>query len=286
MEKFMDIKLCKPLAIALVISAAHISSASAGAFLLTEFEYGPTVYADMKTNLEAAGNTVDIVNANTGGSLATALGAKSYDSVFFWDLSGSPHINGDDISAMSTFFGSHKNTVIDSRSYGYYYQGNQSSEVALLQNVATQFNARGGGIWFGTDHDPAWTYNANPILAALGFETVSGSYGDPVNDYDPASVLLAGVTASQLWAAGQTVGKVSLGIQPNGLDMRYHFGHSSAQSGAIPYISANFGTYITDEEDPDDHNPPPDGSVPEPGGLSLIGAGLLGLMAMRRRKSR
>lgn len=284
----MDIKLNKRLAAVIAISAIQISAASAGTILLTKYDYDDynNGYGNMKNTLEAAGNTVDLVDVRSGGALATALGAKAYDSVFLWDLTSSAYVNGTDISAMGTFFNAHKNTVIDSRSYGYYFQGTQSSEVALLQNIANEFDARGGGIWFGTDHDPEWTRNANPILAALGFETVTGSFSDAVNDYDPASVLLASVTASELWASGASVGQVSLGIQPNGLDMRFHFGHSSAARGAIPYISANFGNYVTDDEDPDDHLPPDNTDVPEPAGLSLMGAGLLGLMAMRRRKTR
>lgn len=261
---------------------ALAGQAQAGAILLTEFDYGPTAYTDMKANLEADGHTVTIVNARTGGNVAAALDSGTYDQVFFWDLTSTAYLNGDDYSALDSFFDAHKNIVLDSRSYGYYFQGNNASEVQLLQNIASEFDSRGGGLWIGTDHDPDWTRNANPLLSMMGFEIITGSYSQDVNDFDPASVLLDGVNVDELWAEGASVGAVPLGIQPNGLDMRFHFGHSSPAYGAIPYISASFGDYVAPDEDPDDHEPPV--NVPAPSMLMLGALSLLGLVSSRRRR--
>lgn len=263
---------------------AITSQAQAGAILLTEFDYGPAVYIDMKNNLEADGHTVTIVNARTGGNVAAALASGSFDQVFLWDLTATAYLNGNDYNALSSFFGAHQNIVLDSRSYGYNFQGNNASEVQLLQNIANAFDSRGGGLWVGTDHNPAWTRNANPLLNQLGFQTITGMYGQSVNDFDPDSILLDGVIATDLWAAGQTVGAVPLGVQPNGLDMRFHFGHSSSTYGAIPYISASFGNYVAPDEDPDNHLPP-DVSVPAPAAWVLGALSLFGLSASRRRRN-
>ena len=261
---------------------ALAGQAQAGAILLTEFDYGPVAYTDMKNNLEADGHTVTIVNARTGGNVAAALDMGSYDQVFFWDLTSTAYLNGDDYNALSGFFDMHKNIVLDSRSYGHYFQGNNASEVQLLQNIASEFDSRGGGLWIGTDHDPDWTRNANPLLSMMGFETITGSYSQDVNNYDPASILLDGVNVDELWAEGASVGAVPLGIQPNGLDMRFHFGHSSPAYGAIPYISASFGDYVAPDEDPDDHEPPVD--LPAPSALMLGALSLFGLVSSRRRR--
>lgn len=264
----------------LILFALTANSAFASRILITQFDYSG--YTDMQSNLQTLGHTVDVVDVRSGGTLATTLASGNYDQVFFWDLTSSMYLNNNDILALSDFFTDNTNIVVDSRSYGYHFQGNNASEVALLHNISDAFDARGGGIWVGTDHDPQWTRNANPFLSAVGIETVTGIYSQAVNDFDPSSELLTGVNPNELWAQGASVGSVPLGIQANGLDMRFHFGHSSPQYGAIPYISASFGDYITDDEDPDDHN---QSDVPEPLSMVLLSLGLLGLSFSRRAKT-
>lgn len=265
-------------AAALALVAGH---AVAGRILLTQFDYasGPSGdYQAMEANLEAAGHTVDIIDARISGNVASAIGTGVYSQVFLWDLTATAYLSAADVTSLTTFYNNHKSVVVDTRSYGYYFQPYNTSEVALIRNVAAQFDLRGGGVWVGTDHDPDWTRNGNQFLAAAGFNTITGVYSDPVNLNDPASVLLSGVTTTSLWGGGASIGRAPLGIQPNGADMRFHFGHD-APNYVIPYITASFGNFITPNEDPDDH-----GAVPEPGTLGLLGLGVIAMGFVARRK--
>lgn len=241
----------------------------AAEILITKFDF--TGYAAMEANLEADGHMVDVVDVTTGGTLATTLGAKAYDQVFLFDLTSVLYLNAADTAALGTFWTSHPGLVVDTRSYGYTFQPNQASEIALLQNVASTFDSIGGGVWVGSDHAPTWTRNANAFLSEIGIDTITGSHSDAVNFADLSSVLLTGVTPAQLWGGGQSVGEAPIGIQPNFIEMFIHFGHEFTDGSKLPYISASFPL-----EGPD---PVP---VPEAGLLSLIGFGLLAIGLSRR----
>jgi len=244
-------------------------SANAGTILLTKFEYSGG-HSEMATNLQSMGHTVDIVDTNGAGLLALALSAKQYDQVYIWDVSTTSFFNQADLNAIGNFWNPSKGIVVDTRSYGYYFQPNNTSEKALLKNVATNLERSGGGLWIGSDHAPEWARNANSVLSHLGFSAIQGSYSNPVNYADPTSVLLNGVDPSQLWGGGNSVGKAPIGVQPNGVEMFIHFGNMNG-GNILPYISASF----------DLQGPTP--SVNAPGTVALFmlaGAALL----MRQRR--
>ena len=276
----VNIKIFKKVMV-LVGAFAFTSSTYSGTILLTQFDFaingGVNVYEQMQTNLEADGHTVNIIDAKVSGNVASALGSTAYDQVMLFDLTSSAYLSAADIGALSSFWDPSMGLVVDTRAYGYHFQGNDPSEVALIQNVAEALDLSGGGIWFGTDHDPSWTHNANPVLSAIGINPATGSFGAPVNVADPTSFLLGGVIPTDLWGGGQTVAEAPIGIQPNGLEMFMHFGHARSDGSILPYISASF-----DLAGPD---PDPDTEVPEPGSLALIGLGLTGLGLSRRKKA-
>jgi len=265
-------KLIKQLIVGLAILFITVPS-HAAAILITQFDSSPG-YANIQTGLVADGHSVDIVDVRTAGTLASTLGSTMYDQVFLFDLTSTTYLNSADNTALGIFWGTHSGLVVDTRSYGYHFQGTDPSEVALLQNVADNFLLTGGGVWVGTDHDPTWTRNANPFLSEIGINPVTGSFSDPVNFADPSSVLLSGVTPTDLWGGGASVGQAPIGVQPNGVEMFIHFGHIRTDGSILPYISASFPL----------QGPGPS-PIPEPSILALFGICLAGLGFVRRRRS-
>jgi hypothetical protein len=259
-----------------LMTAVAPRAAESASILITSFDFDG--YEDMETALENAGHTATIVDVRTAGTLAATLALGGWDQVFLFDLTSTPYLSAADTAALAAFHATHTGLVIDTRSYGYHFQGTQASEVNLLQNVADTFVLTGGGVWVGSDHDPSWTQNANPFLVAAGYNPITESHSEPVNVADPTSVLLDGVVPVELWGGGQSVGRAPVGLQPNGRTLFMHFGHERSDGSIIPYISASL-----DIRGPD---PDPDPTqVPEPATLTLFGLGLA-TAAYRRRHSR
>lgn len=257
-----------------LLGLAISSQVQADKILLTQFDYNG--YTEMRNALIADGHTVDIVDVRTGGTLATTLSSMNYDQVFLYDITSNLYLSAADVAALGVFWSnSGRGLVVDTRSYGFTNAIGEPNQYTLLRNVASNLQLSGGGVWVGTDHDPTWTRNANPFLAEIGVDPVTGIFSDPVNYADPSSVLLSGVTPTQLWGGGQSVGQAPIGIQPNGIEMFIHFGHIRQDNSILPYISASFPL-----------SGPPPRPVPEPTTIALFGFGLIGLGLGARRRNR
>jgi hypothetical protein len=244
-----------------ILSGSVASSSAESLSLVITYDVG-TGLDQVATALTNHGHAVDTILSAAPGDLAGALGVKNYTNVFFWDIGASigggasPVPNSADLSALAVWYTSHNNIVIDGRSYGAYFNGILGDEGKYLDNVADVFNARGGGLWVGSDNTetfPAvdWTLNANAALGALGFNPIVGDVFSNSFFVDNSNPIMAGVTASNLlwdWSAGE----VPVGLQPNGTTL----GAIGWDENQIPLIS----TYIS--------------VVPEPNSLILAGCAL------------
>ena len=126
-----------------------------------------------------AGATFDstYVSSETPGTLATHLAGNSYDVIVFdvtrFDSTGSA-FDAADLAALSAFYASHKNLLMDGvlyiRSIVYdlttVFPGANGSSGGFTVNEVFQLANRGGGILIGTDHDCCQS-DPNKLLSAI-----------------------------------------------------------------------------------------------------------------------
>ena len=154
-----------------VVTLFSSTSALAEPFKILWFdatpEYGgqaPNAYRqEMADSLTATpGNVLaaTYVDGQTAGSLTSALAADSYDVVVI-DATGST-FNAADIAALQAFYAAgNKNLLLDGslyiRNINYSaqtdYPGPSSAMDNFTRNEVHQIATRGGGIFFGTDHN-------------------------------------------------------------------------------------------------------------------------------------
>lgn len=196
------------------------------------------------------------------GAVAAYMGANAVDNLFIFDVTTGNMMSPADAAAVGSWYNSsNKSVVVDGRSYGVYFNGQNanSDEGTYIQNTANWFQNNGGGMWIGTDHDPDWTVNGNQYLIASGFIPIIGLETGPATGFNP-SPLYAGVNVAGLDWSGQgwSVGHTPVGAQPNG-----HFLSNILFSGpGDPMISVEL--------------------VPAPGAAGVLG--LVGIAALRRRR--
>ncbi len=304
--------LSRSLLLALAGSVLGSGLAQAAPFNVLWFdatpEYGgqaPNAYREEMANSLTAtpGNvfTATYVDGLAAGSLAVALSANSYDVVII-DATGAS-VNSADVDALRAFYESgKKNLLLDGSLYirniefnaETDYPGPASAMDNFTRNEVHNIASRGGGIFFGTDHD-CCQGGINQLLAGIlpdaqfsgvASPNVNGTvYGTQLlNSIDPVAPLgllnhwssegTQGIppsgTFTDFLGASRTL-YTQVDFPLPGTSQRFPFVTTSWQPGEGQII-------ITDPDPPDD----PD-DVPAPAALVLMA---VGMAAMARRRAR
>ena len=134
---------------------------------------------------------------------------------------------------------------------GLYRGSTPPNATNLIGNVATSFEAMGGGLWVGGNHrdvnihDPSasWTENANEVLLGLGFNINDGHYYDVVLTGDPGDPLLVGVDPAGLAWFRYSISQAPVGLQPNGTTLKRVLWDRTT---GLPHVSVSLEPAVAD----------------------------------------
>ena len=193
-----------------------------GSILVITYNWGfPGITHVEDALVEAGDYTVIALYNPSAGVISSTLAADGYDQVWLWDATTTLGLtDAGDKAALVNWYDAHRgNIIIDARSYGAYYD--YDDDKLFIENEAYAFSLRGGGLWIGCDHDPApgWTKNANALLTAMGYATVTGIYDTGVAGGDTACELLTtpnSIPDPTILYALSTVGRAPSGCTPVG----------------------------------------------------------------------
>lgn len=258
--------LTRNMLMAVVLAAGGVSGAqNVLALVYSDGFTGDPSIDNIRQSLVATGASVTWKDGAVPGDLAGYLSSAAYDSVFIHDITLTGGLTDlGDAGALNAWYNAGKSAVLDGRSYGSLFQPLGGGSDLFLRNVATFFNANGGGLYVGGDDHPTWTKNANSLLNAAGFASFSGDFVE-YRTYAAASPLYIGMTDPNndlAWDYGPgdwTVSESPVGLQVNGTTLEGIFFNGNN----IPLISS----YL----------------VPAPGAVGL--AVVAGLLASRRRRT-
>lgn len=246
------------------------------------------------------------VDGLAAGSLAAALGANSYDVVIL-DATGSS-FNAADVASLQAFYeAGNRNLLLDGSLYirninfsaETDYPGPLSAMDNFTRNEVHQIATRGGGIFFGTDHNCCQggiNQLLDGILTGAAFSGIaapntSGTvYGTQLlNSIDPVAPL----GLLNHWSTEGSQGIPPVGTFTDFLgnsrtlfaqvdfpgpgDTRFPFVTTSWQPGEGTII-------ITDPDEPDPDDPDDPDPVPAPGATALFALGVIALGARRRAR--
>ena len=204
-------------------------------------------------------NVTHLLNPACGTIGATLPG--TFTQVWLFDINHFNQICAADAGALAAWYAAHSkgNIIVDARSYGSWYEasagipvgGAGAFELPVTENFAHEFSLRCGGLYIGTDHDPSWTTNGNPVLTAMGYGTVSGIHGAvTVGTPVPGHVLLNSPNVINLASvhAFASPGIPPTGVQGDGTNLQVLLHNTSESKKPLTSFSlaSNFcaGDYL------------------------------------------
>jgi hypothetical protein len=278
-----------------VFSAAAFLSPAAHADAVLFLHFGPL--ADSYSNygnaiagfIDGAPNSTVTIGSMSSASWSAA-DLSAYDQIWVYDLNQSQTVSAtqaSNIANIAAWYNQRNaanvgnNLILDGRILSSAFS---VQETGLIQSFYNNMAAAGGGLFLGTDHCNDWCTGINEINEAIDVNPFTGFYGANLAILDTASPLAQGVPCTVSSGgncyiySNTTTGFAAAGMQANGqflTPLAYNTTDPSAvltQAYQLTAISSSFGSQTF-------------GTLPEPGSLALVGAGLLGFAVSRRRTS-
>jgi hypothetical protein len=292
-------KILKTTLLGCVLGTAASFSSVVQADSVLFLHYGPSADSYSSWGNEIAG-FIDGAPSSTVtiGSMAESVWStealSAYNQIWVYDLNGSQGpFNANQSTNTSNIASWYNNRVtadvgdnliLDGRILSSAYS---VDETQLIQSFYSNLAGAGGGLFLGTDHCPDWCTGINNINSAINVNPFTGFYGASLAILDTSSPLAQGVPCTVTSGpdcfiySNTTTSFAPAGLQANGqflTPLAYNTTDPNAvltQAYQLTAISSTFGSRTFNTDVP---------SVPEPASLALIGAGLLGVAGLRRRR--
>lgn len=246
------------------------------------------------------------VGSETLGTLATHLSSNAYDVIVFDATTAGSRFNAADIAAIQAHYAAgNKNILLDGNLYvrsinfnaSSIFPGPNGATGKFTVNEVYQLATRGGGIMIGTDHNCCQTDANEALHAILAGASFSGNTEPSIDGVFFGTDLVVGL---QPFIPNDLVGHwdsiPSQGIAPTGAftDFLGDGVTLFSQVEVADFIGGPRHTFISTSwapgastcsvDNPELCPEEPGTGVPNPGTLLLLGTGLAGVAAIRRRR--